>query len=78
MMEYVTRIERLAKEENAKEMIIDLLQVRFGPLADSLIEQLNQIRGINKLRALHRKAISVESLFAFEQLLHEDEMSTEA
>ena len=77
-MEYVTRIERLAKEENAKEMIIDLLQVRFGPLADSLIEQLNQIRGINKLRALHRGAIRVESLFAFEQLLNEDEMSTEA
>lgn len=77
-MEYVTSVERLGREETAKEMIIDLLQVRFGPLADNLIEQLNEIRGINKLKRLHREAIRVDSLFAFEQLLHEDEISAEA
>jgi hypothetical protein len=80
-MEYVTSIERLAKaegrQENAKEMIADLLQVRFGLLTDSLIDQLNQIEDLDKLKALHRKAIRVDSLFAFEQLLNEDELSTE-
>ena len=82
-MEYVTSIERLAmeegreegREENAREMLIDLLQVRFGSLPNNLIEQLNQIEDISRLKALHREAIGVDSLYAFQQLLIGDDFS---
>jgi hypothetical protein len=76
-MEYVTSIERLAMEEGrqegVREMLLDLLQVRFGDLTSDLIEKVEQIEEIDRLKALHREALAVGSLSAFEQLLDEDE-----
>ena len=76
-MEYVTSNERLAmeegKQEGVREMIIDSLQIRYGVISTELIEHLNQIDNIDMLKELHRKAITVESLSDFEQLLNGDE-----
>lgn len=78
-MEYVTSVERLAreegKEEGVREMLIDLLQVRFGALTSDLTENLKQIEDIDRLKALHHEAAVVESLSAFEQLLDGNEAS---
>ena len=79
-MEYVTSVERLAKEEGReegmREMLIDLLQARFEVLAPELIEKINQIEDSDRLKALHRAALTIMSLPAFEQLLAEEEGST--
>jgi hypothetical protein len=78
-MQYVTSIERLAMEEGRqegmREMLIDLLQARFGTLTSDLTQKLERVETNDRLKALFREALTVASLSAFELLLSEDETS---
>ena len=57
-------------EQTWREAIADTLEARFGS-ADSqeVADSLASINSLDTLKALHRQAISVDGLEAFQQLL---------
>ena len=73
-MPLVTNIERRATEktrkETQKENIIKLVQVRFGDIPQSLLENINQIDDISLLEQLLLSTIRVSSLEEFAQLVN--------
>ena len=73
-MPLVTNIERRAiektRKETQKENIIKLVQVRFGDIPQSLLENINQIDDISLLEQLLLSTISVSSLEEFAQLVN--------
>ncbi|MFO5439998.1 MAG: hypothetical protein ACLBM4_15375 [Dolichospermum sp.] len=69
-MPLVTNIERRAIERTRKQDIIKLLQVRFGDIPQSLLENINQIDDISLLEQLLVSTISVSSLEEFTQLVN--------
>lgn len=76
-MPYITSVERLAKEEGAKEgvalarreVILETLTLRFTTVPAVLAEQLNQVDEMAVLRELQRQAVIASSLEQFQQLL---------
>jgi hypothetical protein len=76
-MEYVTSIERLAMEEGrqegslekARQFILAVLNTRFGASLESVANLVEQIDDLNSLDELHRQAVMVGSLAAFERRL---------
>jgi hypothetical protein len=72
-MEYVTSVERLARQEGSREkaheFVITVLETRFGELAESIVTRIEQIDEMDILDELLRRAVMVDSLTAFEQLL---------
>ncbi|WP_017655250.1 hypothetical protein [Fortiea contorta] len=78
-MRYVTSIERLAKEEGreegkvetARESIIEVLEVRFGEIPNTIVEKINNINDVNMLKTIHRQAIAIPSLDAFSEKIEE-------
>lgn len=74
-MEYVTSVERLARQEGSREkaheFVITVLETRFGDLAESIVTRIEQIVEMDVLDELLRQAVMVDSLTAFEQLLNE-------
>jgi hypothetical protein len=81
-MPFISPMEELIQEEamerglqqgtlqTQRENILDLLQVRFGELPESVVEAVNRLEDITILKQLHRQTISVGSLADFEQLLN--------
>jgi hypothetical protein len=73
-MPLVTNIERRAiektRKETQKENIIKLVQVRFGDIPQSLLENINQIDDISLLEQLLLSTIRVSSLEEFAQLVN--------
>ncbi|MFM6082956.1 MAG: hypothetical protein ACKPCI_31320, partial [Dolichospermum sp.] len=69
-MPLVTNIERRAIERTRKEDITKLLQVRFGDIPQSLLENINQIDGTSFLEQLLLSTIRVSSLEEFAQLVN--------
>ncbi|MGL5196926.1 MAG: hypothetical protein ACRC8Y_25330, partial [Chroococcales cyanobacterium] len=73
-MPFISPMEELIQEEailkNQRENILDLLQVRFGEVPQSVVEGVNRLEDITLLKQLHRQSISVGSLAEFEQLLN--------
>lgn len=69
-MPLVTNIERRAIEKTRKQDITKLLQVRFGDIPQSLVENINQIDDISLLEQLLLSTISVSSLEEFAQLVN--------
>ncbi|MCP4404581.1 MAG: hypothetical protein GY801_45675 [bacterium] len=57
--------------QNAKEDVIDALEIRFSEIPQRLINAINDVREASILKVLHRKAIQAESLEAFERLVYE-------
>lgn len=57
------------RQEAIREMLFDLLQARFGELTLFFKEQINQIEDMNRLKILHREAVTVKSLAVFAQFL---------
>ena len=58
--------------ERAVEDLLDVLEIRFGLAAsDPLAARLAAIDDVQRLKQLHRAAIQVASLEAFQDLLHE-------
>ncbi len=59
--------------QKGRAVVIQVLQIRFGALPPKLVETIKHIEDSNYLDTLHVKAITVESLEAFELLLNETE-----
>ena len=77
-MPLVTNIERRAIEKTRKETqketrkqdITKLLQVRFGDIPQSLLENINQIDDTSFLEQIFVSAINISSLEEFAQLVN--------
>jgi hypothetical protein len=77
-MPLVTNIERRAIEKTRKETqketrkqdITKLLQVRFGDIPESLLENINQIDDTSFLEQIFVSAINISSLKEFAQLVN--------
>jgi hypothetical protein len=76
-MPYITSVERLAKEEGAKEgsalaqreVLVETLALRFSTVPSALVESLNQVNDVVALRDLNRQAVTASFLEQFQQLL---------
>ena len=60
--------------ERAIEDLLDVLEIRFAlGAAEPLVARIRGIEDLQRLKQLHRAAIQVESLEAFQSLLDADE-----
>ncbi|GET44254.1 hypothetical protein MiSe_90800 [Microseira wollei NIES-4236] len=62
-MPYATIFERLNRQED----IIDILETRFREVPNELVDAINQVEDADLLKTLHRRAVTIESLFDFQQ-----------
>jgi hypothetical protein len=53
------------RTEQAQSSVIDALEVRFDRVPEGLVEALREVESIEKLKQLHKVAISCDSLDAF-------------
>jgi len=56
-------------ETRLREDVLEVLEVRFGMVPYQVEEQVRRVRGWKTLEGLHRKAVVVESLEAFGEVL---------
>ena len=56
-------------ETRLREDVLEVLEVRFGRVPVEVEEQVRRLRGQETLEGLHRKAILVQSLEAFGEVL---------
>ena len=76
-MRYVTSIERMGIQqgiqqgdlERGQADIIEVLEVRFGEVPDGIAQQIRAIQDTAMLKTLHRQAIVIESLAAFQHAI---------
>lgn len=72
-MPYVTSIERFALARGAllkaREDVLEVLEVRFEAVPETIAEAVNQIEDGAVLKGLHRQAITVATLADFQGLL---------
>ena len=59
----------MGQEVRLREDVLEALEVRFGMVPYEVEEQVHRIRGRKTLEGLHRKAILVENLEAFAEVL---------
>ncbi|MGK7893327.1 MAG: hypothetical protein AB4372_06795, partial [Xenococcus sp. (in: cyanobacteria)] len=75
-MEFLSTMEERGIEKGAKENcrqnIIDLLQVRFLSVPESLVESLNNIEDLAFLKQLLLETIRVNSIAEFEELIQQN------
>ena len=57
------------QESRLREDVLEVLEVRFGLVPYQVEEQVSRLRGRKMLEGLHRKAIMVENLEAFGEVL---------
>jgi hypothetical protein len=69
-MPYVTSVERKAIRNTVKTGILEILEVRFESVPESVVAQINQISDQELLHKLHRSAILIESVEAFQEFLN--------
>ena len=55
--------------QNARESVLEILDIRFGRIPATLTKQIQALDDPAFLKHLHRQAIQVDSLEAFEALL---------
>jgi hypothetical protein len=55
--------------EDARESVLDILEVRFGNVPEPISQAINKITDLAILKSLRRKAIQIASLEAFQQHL---------
>jgi len=82
-MPYVTSVERLARQEglsqgiaegiiqNGREVILDVLEVRFQEVPTEVIQKINQIEDPTLLKTILREAIALGSVEQFVGYLQE-------
>jgi hypothetical protein len=80
-MRYVTSIERMGVQQGLQQgvqqgsiqqgqaCVVEVLEVRFGAVPATITKQICTIEDTNKLKTLHRQAITIESLARFQQIL---------
>ncbi len=59
--------------QNARESVLEVLEVRFAAVPPELIEAINQIKDASVLKQLLRQAITIGSIAQFQQLLSPNE-----
>jgi hypothetical protein len=72
-MPYITSIERLGMLQQSQQYVVEVLRVRFQEVHESLEKAIQAISDSALLSKLHKDAILVESLEAFEKLLEKPE-----
>ena len=55
--------------QSAREAVIDILELRFEVVPESIVNRLNEIHDPSILRIFRRKAVKVMSLEEFEQII---------
>jgi len=82
-MPYVTSVERLARQEGlsqgiaegiiqkGREVILDVLEVRFQEVPTEVIQKINEIEDPALLKTILREAIALESVEQFLGYLQE-------
>ena len=73
-MPYITSFERDAKLETTREDVIDILETRFSSVPDTLRNSILAIDDLALLKRLHKRAITVNSVQEFEELLTQGEV----
>ena len=68
-MPYVTSAVRLERIDTLREDIVDVLEIRFGEIPSALREHLNTLDEADRLKALHRLAVTCTDLAEFERAL---------
>ena len=48
--------------QNAKENIIEVLELRFEKISPEIIDKINQINDPAKLKKLHKKAVQIKKI----------------
>lgn len=82
-MPYITTYERRGMQQGlqqglqqkAQEDILEVLEIRFETVPEILVERINQMNDLAILNTLHRQAVVVASVEAFQQFL--DQMLAE-
>jgi hypothetical protein len=69
-MPLLTNIERRTIEKTTKQILIKLVQVRFGDIPENLMDSINQIDETSFLEQIFVSAISVNSLEEFAQIVN--------
>lgn len=84
-MPYITSVERMGMErgierglqeglqKGLREALLDTLQVRFSEVPRSLASALERINSVDRLKGLHRTALTVETLAEFARLVASSE-----
>jgi hypothetical protein len=70
-MRYVTNIERFGIIDTNRKNTIEVLEIRFNNIPDSLREKINSLKDVSILERLFRQAVSIESIPAFEEFLEQ-------
>ena len=70
-MRLLSNIEERASIRISQENIMELLEDRFENLPESLVEKINQIKDLNRLKYLLRQTIHVNSVAEFEHLIND-------
>ena len=72
-MQYISSLEQLAIAEGSlktqREDVVKVLNLRFGNITDSIVEQLDGIEDVTVLESLLEKAVTTVSLEEFQQFL---------
>ncbi|MFQ4144434.1 transposase [Chlorogloeopsis sp. ULAP02] len=75
-MTYITSIERIGRAQAIQESIAEVLEARFNQVPPGLIEQVNKIYELDKLKQLLRRASITESISEFGQQLSQEKKDT--
>ena len=59
----------LGEQARLREDVLEVLKVRFGSVPHEVEEQVRRLLELKTLEGLHRKAVLVESLEAFGEIL---------
>ncbi|MDM8516163.1 hypothetical protein QUF76_08195 [Desulfobacterales bacterium HSG16] len=64
-MPYVTSVERIGANRQARDSVLDAIDVRFQTIPGDIAESVRKIRKTEVLQSLHRHAITCENLDVF-------------
>ena len=73
LIDYIEHLEKQegklqAKVEGVRESVIEVLQIRFNKVPNTIIENINLIDDVSVLKSLLRNAMAVPSIKAFIEL----------
>jgi hypothetical protein len=71
-MTYMTSIERIGRAQTLQESIAEVLEARFNHVPSELIEQLNKIYELDRLKQLLKQASITGSISEFQQQLSQE------
>jgi hypothetical protein len=55
--------------QSTREDVMDILELRFGVIPESIVKRLNEIYDPSILKMLHRKAVKLDSLEGFREII---------